>query len=266
MRFLSIITVTLNARPGLERTLESVVAQRFTDWELIIKDGGSTDGTLDWLGSLTDPRIRVINQPDEGIYSAMNQALRFASGRFVHFLNADDVYEIPEALETIAQSANANPEAGFIYSDYINDLIGMPVCYPPRLGGWFLYRNMVCHQAQFLRRDLFDRFGVYDESYRIGADREFALRVLRGGVPTLHVRAPLVRYRDGGFSARRIDLRDAEHHGILRRHFTVGERFLFRALDLATGRGLRVYLYQHCRHQRWFRTWSRVRNVISGWF
>ncbi|MGE3310869.1 MAG: glycosyltransferase family 2 protein [Limisphaerales bacterium] len=264
MPFFSIITVTLNARPGLARTLESILAQSFNDWELVIKDGGSTDGTREWLEALADPRIRVVTQPDDGIYSAMNQALRIASGRFVHFLNADDVYAVPEALAAIANAARANPNAGFIYSDYVNDRIGMPVRYPARLSGWFLFRNMVCHQAQFLSRELFDRFGVYDETLKIGADRDFALRVLRNGVPAAHVRATLVRYRDGGFSARRIDLRDAEHHRILRHHFSAGERLLFGMLDLATFRPLRVYLYQHCRHQRWFRAWSRIRNAVSS--
>src|ERR687883_1909022 len=97
----SIVTVTLNCAEDAEHTAQSVVAQTFTDYEYIVKDGGSTDGTVERLRAFEKPQIYV--SPDQGVYSAMNQALAACSGIYVCFLNAGDLFATPETLTRVAE-------------------------------------------------------------------------------------------------------------------------------------------------------------------
>lgn len=100
--FFSVIIVALNPGNALRHTLDSVLQQSFGDFEVLIKDGGSTDGSLEQLPS--DSRIRVLQQPDSGIFDAMNQAVAAVRGRFVHFLNCGDTFANAAVLQSAALS------------------------------------------------------------------------------------------------------------------------------------------------------------------
>lgn len=104
---LSIITATYNSADTLTDTLESVLAQTFTDYELIIVDGQSTDGTLEIIQHYAprfEGRLRVVSEPDQGIYDAMNKGIRMCRGEVVGLLNSDDFYTSPYVLATLAKT------------------------------------------------------------------------------------------------------------------------------------------------------------------
>lgn len=208
----SIITVCLNAGAALHQTLASVLVQSCADWELIVKDGGSTDGSTDALPA--DGRIRFFQQSDSGIYDAMNQALAHATGRYVLFLNAGDFLSDDSVLQgfavTIANAANNSEasetsetdntdktrgtgktretgetrktretgEPGLVYCNYTTTAHPVPVMSPPRLSSFFLYRTMLCHQVCLVRRDYFALIGAFDTSFRVDADYDFLVRLI----------------------------------------------------------------------------------------
>jgi len=193
----SIITVCLNAGAALHQTLASVLVQSCADWELIVKDGGSTDGSTDALPA--DGRIRFFQQADSGIYDAMNQALAHATGSYVLFLNAGDFLSDASVLQgfatTIAnataadgnggnggnsETANTDTTAapGLVYCNYTTTAHPVPVMSPPRLSSFFLYRTMLCHQVCLVRRDYFALIGAFDTSLRVDADYDFLVRLI----------------------------------------------------------------------------------------
>lgn len=119
----SIIMPCYNVAAHLPRSVGSVLSQTFSDWELIAVDDGSGDGTLAWLQSRTDPRLRVHSQPNQGVSAARNTGLKVARGRFIAFLDADDAW-VPDFLGKMLAALDANPEAGMAYCGWQN--IGLP--------------------------------------------------------------------------------------------------------------------------------------------
>lgn len=117
---LSIITICKNSAGTIKETIDSVVKQSFVDWELVVKDGGSIDATLDIVETYKDSRIRVFSSPDTGISDAFNQAIQPTSGDFILFLNSDDRFASDDALEKfIAQLgglSGLNAESGVYYA------------------------------------------------------------------------------------------------------------------------------------------------------
>jgi len=175
---LSIITVNLNNAEGLQETIESVVSQTFTDFEYIVIDGGSTDGSVEIIKQYTDKITYWVSELDKGIYNAMNKGILQAKGKYCLFLNSGDWL------------TDENVISDFILSDFAEDFI---------VGNVFLvdeknistllksedtndltfdlfYRNTLPHQAAFIKRDLFSKIGLYDEMYRIVSDWEFFIK------------------------------------------------------------------------------------------
>jgi GT2 family glycosyltransferase len=233
--YFSIVTVTLNAGPDLLATALSVAAQRFRDYEYIIKDGGSTDGSVEslvpWNG------MRVIRRPDTGIYDAMNQALAECRGEFVHFLNAGDVLLDADSLEQVAEALRHRPELYVLYTDVFDLDTRYLHQNPDRLTAFFLYWVTMCHQACFVRADAYRRVGGFDTELRLAADNDFltnAVRVHRLG----HARLPIaaIGYKGGGASAspRNASRLAAEKRVLRRRWFSRAERFAFDALYAST--------------------------------
>lgn len=171
----SVVTVCLNARDALLATAESVLEQTMTDFEYIVKDGGSEDGSVQKLP--IDKRLRIFAKPDTGIYDAMNQAIQECAGQYIVFMNAGDKFIDKEVLSKVrAYAVNKCPEV--MYTDVRNEHRQYVDHYPAQLTHWVLYRRPVCHQAIYVRRDCFARYGQFDASLRIAADYEFLTRLL----------------------------------------------------------------------------------------
>jgi glycosyltransferase involved in cell wall biosynthesis len=195
----TVITVTLNGGDGLRRTAESVDRQAFESYEHLVKDGGSSDGSLERLP--VGPRRRVHRSADTGIYDAMNQALAMARGEWLLFLNAGDAFVDGTVLEQIARAVRAAGEAELVYSDYYSAERGAAIESPPRLTDFFLYRTMLCHQSCFFRSSAYRRLGGFDTGLRVAADFDFLVRAVKqGGVVARHAPVVATTYMGGGFS------------------------------------------------------------------
>jgi len=173
---LSIITVSKNAEETIERTIKSVISQSYTDFEYIIIDGISTDSTIDIIKKYIDRLSYFISEPDSGIYSAMNKAIVKAKGDYCLFLNADDYLYNDKVIGNVFSK---ELDYDIIYGDvlYVTQKGTVLYNYPDNLSYYFLYSGTLCHQAQFIKRNLFSRYGLYDERYKINADYEFLLRI-----------------------------------------------------------------------------------------
>jgi glycosyltransferase involved in cell wall biosynthesis len=148
MPFFTIITINLNNKKGLERTIKSVLCQRFTDFEFIVVDGVSSDGSQEFILEHQSKITKVIIEKDNGVYDAMNKGLAHATGKYIQFLNSGDSLKDEHALESIAKQVNGED---MIYTDVEllegDQLVAMK--FPSELSWRFQMTDMICHQAHF---------------------------------------------------------------------------------------------------------------------
>ncbi|CAG4999672.1 hypothetical protein DYBT9275_02276 [Dyadobacter sp. CECT 9275] len=173
---LSIITVNLNNSVGLEKTIESVVCQTSQDFEYIVIDGGSTDGSVDVIKKYEDKITYWISESDQGIYQAMNKGIRQASGDYCQFLNSGDYLLTCEVTE---QMLHEMPDCSILYGNKIREINGKRVVERSYAGRQItlldLYRSTIFHACAYIKRSLFDRYGLYDETLKIVSDWKFYL-------------------------------------------------------------------------------------------
>lgn len=200
---LSIIIATYNAASTLEACLASVMAQEFDAWELLIADGGSTDGTLELIERYSPTLSWWQSKTDAGIYDAWNQALAHANGEYVAFLGADDAWHTPSTLREIFNTVGHRQYDLITGRGVLRDRRGRGHEFGNPWNYSKVARRMtICHPGALHRRELFERHGLFDIRYRISADYDFLLR-LPPGIRSLHVPYPLVDIADGGISRRR---------------------------------------------------------------
>lgn len=179
MTKISIITICRNDLVGLRRTIASVAAQTSPNFEQIVVDGASIDGTLGFLRSeAAFPWLRWTSEPDRGIYDALNKGLGWATGDFVLFLNSGDTLYSPDILATVARELRTDDDV--VYGDAIFDLL---VPWPHQVRQVCDHksieqRNNLCHQATFFRRSLHLQF-PYDTRFKILGDQDLLLRLAR---------------------------------------------------------------------------------------
>jgi glycosyltransferase involved in cell wall biosynthesis len=176
---LSIITINYNNLDGLKRTVESVVNQTWQEFEYIIIDGGSTDGSADYIESQSEYIDYWVSEPDKGIYNAMNKGIAKATGEYLLFLNSGDHLYEGSVLE---KNHSWIKEYDLIYFDL--ELIGadpLPVySYPDKLSFFDLYNGSgsLPHPSTFIKAELFGRIGLYDESLKLVSDWKFFIIAL----------------------------------------------------------------------------------------
>lgn len=240
MPLISIVTITFNAANELPTTLESVASQTFTDYEHIIVDGASKDGTLYLARNFHNPRLKIYSKPDNGIYHGMNRGLKYAKGDYVIFLNAGDRFANNEILTHFA--AKATEEADIVYGDtLIVDTEGKVVrkrhLDAPELltVKSFASGMLVCHQAFMVRRSIAPE---YSRAYRLSADYDWCIRCMKSTTPdrcaNLHEVA--IHYLDNGASEKYKKESLRERFAIMCKHYgtlpTIVRHiyFLYRAL------------------------------------
>ncbi|KAF2325941.1 MAG: glycosyltransferase family 2 protein [Flavobacterium nitrogenifigens] len=169
---ITIITINYNNLGGLKRTVESVVNQTWKDFEYIVIDGGSTDGSVGYIESQTKYIDYWVSEPDKGIYNAMNKGIVKAKGDYVIFLNSGDHFFDNTALDKNHSFIKAKD---FIYFNLniIDDSKSIIRKYPEKLSFSYLYNDTLPHPATFIRRYLFEEKGLYDESLKIVSDWKF---------------------------------------------------------------------------------------------
>jgi len=194
---LSIITVNLNNAVGLQKTIDSVLAQTWQEFEHIIIDGGSTDGSKEIISQYTETKVLLtynlkwISEPDSGIYEAMNKGIKKASGEYIHFLNSGDflvdkfVYEKVFTIELKEDVIYGNkiemyPDGSEILN---KGLAKSNVFFED------VFKGLIPHSCSFSKRELFHKYDFFDETFKIAADTGFFLN-------TIGIHQSSVRYID----------------------------------------------------------------------
>lgn len=301
----SIIVVCLNEGEKLHKTVRSILDQTEEDYEIIIKDGGSTDGSVERLlmeagltdgsdgkhpgvGDLTggfveksakDGRIKIYREKDSGIYDAMNQAVKHASGEYIFFLNCGDYFYQKDVLFQIKQfmeecNSRMEKSAGghskekklcavrpqIFYGNIKERRTGALVQSNPKMDDFGCYRNVPCHQACFYDRRLLAARG-FDTGYLVRADYEhFLWCYYKAQARTVYLPVTVVSYEGGGFSETRENIRISarEHKQIVGKYMPPAKALAYRLMMFVTLARVRTYLarspvtagmYQTCKRK-----------------
>lgn len=245
----SIITVTYNSAQTLAMTIESVLRQTYQDIEYIVKDGGSTDKTIDIIKKyepMFHGRMKWMSAKDKGIYDGMNKGIEMATGNIVGILNSDDFFTDNHVIEKIADAFNEK-KVDAIYGD-VHFVKGSNLkksirYYSSRLfcPFWLRFGFMPAHPSFYVRRDVFSKVGLYKTDYKIGADFEMMVRMFYRHRITYHyLPYDFVTMRTGGVSTRDInsrrillkeDVRACRENGIRTNQFLIALKYLYKFLE-----------------------------------
>lgn len=201
----SVITVCLNCRDLIEKTITSVISQSCPNIQYIIIDGGSTDGTLEVIKKYQSCIDVVVSEKDDGLYYAMNKGIRYASGDIIYFLNGGDYLYDAYTLEKVCTQFSQFPNSDILYGDVIlySDLDSkyLSMHRPTPLHALTLCG--ICHQALFARRDLFNSLEPFNTKFHIYADYEWLLKsIIMRNCHFQYFKAPVAYYRVGGISQK----------------------------------------------------------------
>ena len=219
--FFSIIVVSLNAEKYIQMTLDSILFQTFDDYEVVIKDGLSSDNTLKLIPN--DRHISVYSEQDNSVYDGMNQATEYAKGEYLVYMNCGDIFADKTVLSNI-RKAIGNREYSMVYGDCIRK--GVLFTQPTILSLYYLYRKPINHQSIFFNRKIVKDLNLYNTQYRIIADHDLELKIYKTGIETLHVNMAICVYQGGGLSetASGEIRRRKERKDLIRSHFSTLER------------------------------------------
>lgn len=171
---ISIITVNYNDSLGLELTIKSVKEQTFSDYEHIVIDGGSNDGSQKIIEANKESFSYWVSEPDNGIYHAMNKGIKVAKGEYLYFLNSGDHFNNNTSLNKV-YSFLKNDDVIYFNINVIGDNKSYIKRPPEKLTFKFLHEDLPAHQATFIKKDLFNQLGYYDENLKIVSDWKFLI-------------------------------------------------------------------------------------------
>lgn len=237
---LSIITINRNNAGGLEKTLKSVVSQTFSDFEYVVIDGASTDSSVEVIKKYESQfaHLKWISEPDTGIYNAMNKGIRMASGEYIQILNSADCLATHDVTERMTDAVEKAGNPSIFYGNMIK-------CFPDghrmvdrsfagqeitMLG---MFTGTLNHDPAYIRRDLFEKYGCYDESLRIVSDWKWYLQaIVLGGEKPQYVDIDVTLFDMTGISETNKELDKAERKQVLEQIFpkailTDYERYAF---------------------------------------
>lgn len=258
---ISVITATWNSGKTIKDTIESVLHQKYTNVEHIIKDGGSKDNTMaictDYLNrvySLDDAHdsvmktMKIVSEKDGGIYDAMNKGVKMASGDIIGILNSDDFYTSDDVLQKVADEFQKDSSLEAVYGDIHfvkpDNLNKCTRYYSSKsFRPWLLrFGFMPAHPSFYVRREVYEKYGLYDLQFRTSSDFEWMVRLFKKH----HIRAKylpmdFVTMRDGGESTAGMEAKRKVNNDIvssLRKHgiFTCGAfkyvRYVVKGIEL----------------------------------
>jgi len=221
---LSVITICYNIKEEIERTCQSIVAQTTHDFEWVVIDGGSTDGTLDILNKYKDHIDIFVSEPDKGIYNAMNKGIRLAHGEWLNFMNGGDEFADKSVIadflafdghdaDIVYGNCNVLEANGFIRLQQYSDISDKT----------FFCTDCIGHQASFIRRVLFDQYGLYNEKYRIVSDWEKWIIFAENNCNFQHWDRVVSIYHHYGVSSTMSKRHHSERQEVINAHYTKEE-------------------------------------------
>ncbi len=243
---ISVITVCLNSEKTIEKTINSVISQKYKNIEYIVIDGNSTDNTKHVISKYKKFINKFISEKDTGIYNAINKGIKYASGELISILHSDDCYFNEDILGDVVRKFSNN--------ENIKCLIGTTIVTrridskiirkysPASFKTWMLYLGISPpHPSMFLKKDVYEKFGKYKENYQIAGDFEFYLRTLRKKKIKYKVIDDIyVVMQDGGISTRSIKsnfisskeiLTSFRENGIYNNWFIILFRFPYKIMQ-----------------------------------
>lgn len=199
---LSIIVATFNSEMTLKQTLDSIRYQTFKDYEVIVIDGASTDGTMKIVEEYKDIVSKYISETDTGIYNAFNKGLYLAEGEYVTFLGSDDCYcdyKVFSDLKTLFKSENIDFLSAPVFM--VNENSKQQRIFTNRISKEeILHGEMIPHQGVFVKTSIMKSFG-FNEKYKISADQDFVTRYVFNGGEIKYIDRFVVFYSDAGISS-----------------------------------------------------------------
>lgn len=223
--FFSIVVISLNAEKTISETVSSILSQNFENFEIVIKDGMSTDNTLQSVPS--NDHIKIYAEKDNGIYDAMNQAISYCNGDYVFFLNCGDLFFDEFVLQNAYNGIIKKPDC-CLYGDFFDTSSQKFVKQDYSLCKYFWFRTTLCHQSVFFKRDFLNE-NSFDTSFKIAADFVLMFSLYKNG--TLFCYEPFVvsKYDRNGVSSTKNGrkINKLEKKRFIKTNFTPYERFVF---------------------------------------
>jgi glycosyltransferase involved in cell wall biosynthesis len=176
---ITILTINFNNLSGLKKTFESIWEQGSQDFEFVVIDGGSTDGSKEFIESFSKKIAYWVSEPDEGVYHAMNKGLARSTGEYIIHMNSGDTFYSCDTLKEVMPLLDTREDVICGHSLYINDHQGASSYIwkaPQEVTFRYFCQDTLNHQSMFIRKDLFDRVGYYEERYKSSSDWIFLLR------------------------------------------------------------------------------------------
>ena len=200
---ISIITVSYNSAKTIETTFMSVLQQTYSNIEYIVIDGGSTDNTLKIAKKYSEIITVLVSEQDNGLYDAMNKGISLATGDVIGLINSDDLFCDPDALNKVAKVFKKNKNLDSVYADlfYVSqqDINKISRRWVSGIQRKFKYGWHPAHPTFYIKKSIYNRFGLFDLSFKLAADFEIMLRFLdKHNISTTYLKEPLVKMRLGG--------------------------------------------------------------------
>ena len=222
---LTIITINRNNAAGLEKTMQSVLSQTCTDYEYVVVDGASTDGSVDVIKRLAPAfgdRLKWVSEPDKGIYNAMNKGIGMATGEYIEILNSGDSLAEKDVVEKMYSAVEKEGHPSILYGNMLKDFPDGHVHRDKGFAGeeitlLSLYIGTLNHSPAYIRRSLFDKYGLYDESLKIDSDWKWYLQaIVFGEEKPVYTDIDVTLFDMTGISETNKELTKAEREQTLR--------------------------------------------------
>jgi len=202
---ISIITINLNNKKGLETTILSVANQTVNDFEYIIIDGGSTDGSLEVIRDNASIISYWVSETDRGIYHAINKGINKANGRYLIFLNSGDCFYNTQSIENCLKKILSFPDSDIFYGDIrvVNDRNNLKKWYkkyPSNLSVEFFKNDTINHQASLIKKEIFYELGFYPEKYNLASDYWLFLKCVFNNKKFKYLNFTMIDYDLSGVS------------------------------------------------------------------
>ncbi|MGC4021815.1 MAG: glycosyltransferase family 2 protein [Cyclobacteriaceae bacterium] len=216
MKF-SIITINYNNKNGLKKTIESVVSQVYTDYEYIVIDGGSADGSKEEIEENANKISFWVSEPDKGIYNAMNKGLKQAKGDYCLFLNSGDYFVDGNVLSKVAAIPFIED---IVAGDIVVEETGVKVKAHAEVSMYEFFKRSLPHQASFIKKEILDKMGGYDENYKILSDWNFVmLAIFKYNYSYRRIDETVAFFEAGGISSNFFNKRLEEKERTMRSDF-----------------------------------------------